>query len=76
MYSLELGYAGTLDRFGVIDREKTIVDIKTSSSANRSTRISWAVQLSAYLGLLNCPEAKRYNLWLKSDGSYQLISAA
>lgn len=75
LYSLDMGYAGTIDRYGIIDGEKTIVDIKTSSSANRATRIAWAVQLEAYLGLLGCGFAKRYNLWLKSDGSYQLISA-
>jgi hypothetical protein len=75
LYSLELGYAGTLDRFGVIDGEKTIIDIKTSSSAVRSTRIAWAVQLEAYLKLLDCGFAKRFNLWLKNDGTYQLISA-
>lgn len=75
LYSLDMGYAGTLDRYGIIDGEKTIVDIKTSSSASRATRIAWAVQLEAYLGLLGCGFAKRYNLWLKSDGNYQLISA-
>jgi hypothetical protein len=75
LYSLELGYAGTLDRFGIIDGEKAIVDIKTSSSAVRSTRIAWAVQLEAYLNLLGCGFAKRYDLWLKNNGTYQLISA-
>ena len=75
LYSLELGYAGTLDRFGIIDGEKTIVDIKTSSNVVRSSKIAWAVQLEAYLNLLDCGFAKRYNLWLKNDGTYQLISA-
>jgi hypothetical protein len=76
LYSLDLGYAGTLDRFGLIDDEEVIVDIKTSSSANRATRIAWATQLTAYLALLNRPHAKRFNLWLKPDGTYQLISAS
>jgi hypothetical protein len=76
LYSLDLGYAGTLDRFGIIDGEQTIVDIKTSASANRATRIAWATQLTAYRALLGCAEAKRYNLWLKKDGSYQLVSAS
>lgn len=75
LYSLDLGFAGTLDRFGEIDGQPVILDIKTASSVNRATRISWAVQLAGYLALLNRECDKRLNLLLKKDGTYQLIDA-
>lgn len=48
VYSYLFGFAGTLDRYGIIGRKKTIVDIKTTASANRLTKIAWATQTRGY----------------------------
>jgi hypothetical protein len=75
LYGVNQGYAGTLDRFGFIDGESVILDIKSTSSASRQMRISWAAQLSGYCGLMEFPVQKRLNLWLKPNGTYQIIDA-
>lgn len=71
----ELGFAGTLDRMGVIDRP-CIVDIKTTSNPNRATKVAWVSQLSGYRWLCNNATLERYNLLLKPDGKYTLYNAS
>ena len=68
-------YAGTLDRFGVIDGKPWLVDIKTTSQPKRPTLISWACQLEGYAMMLECDIYRRADLQLKKDGSYRLFDA-
>ena len=76
MGSSELGYAGTLDRFGVIDEEPAILDIKTSYKVDIPSLSS---QLYAYEALLKSEKpalAKTvfnlYGLQLMRTGKYRL----
>lgn len=76
-----LGFAGTLDRFGVIDNEYAILDIKTSYKVDVP---SLSAQLTAYRSLLYkeySPEKwdeilenglNLYGLQLMRDGKYRL----
>ena len=76
-----LGFAGTLDRFGVIDNEYAILDIKTSYKVDMP---SLSAQLTAYRSLLykEYSPAKwdeilenglnLYGLQLMRDGKYRL----
>ena len=72
-------FAGTLDRFGTIDRNKAIVDIKTAASADRHSKLKWQMQLSGYEELLwrneiltPLDETDYYILQLKKDATYTL----
>lgn len=65
-------YAGTLDRFGVIDGKPWLVDIKTTAQPKRPTLISWACQLEGYQRMLECYVYGRTDLQLKKDGTYKL----
>lgn len=73
--SVDLGFAGTLDRKGSIDGKPCIVDIKTPVSASRSTKISWVAQLSGYRALCGNATLERYILQLKPSGKYSLLDA-
>lgn len=76
-----LGFAGTLDRFGVIDDKWCILDIKTSYKVDIS---SLSAQLAAYMSLLYkeyTPEKwdailekglNLYGLQLMRNGKYRL----
>ncbi len=66
------GFAGTLDRKGVIDGKPCILDIKTPAAATRATKVSWAAQLSGYRYLCNGATLERFVLLLKPDGKYTL----
>ncbi len=67
-------YAGRLDRMGVIDGRKSIVDIKTISAPSTKTHISVCCQTAAYAKAIDCYEhAGRYALYLKPDGTYKLF---
>lgn len=63
-------YAGTLDRVGYIDGDRCIVDIKTSSTLQKTL---YTAQLNLYRKML--PEAvdKLYILHLKKDATYKLV---
>lgn len=75
------GFAGTLDRFGLIDGEYAILDIKTSYKVDMP---SLSAQLTAYMSLLykKYPPAKwdailekglnLYGLQLMRNGKYRL----
>ena len=73
--SAELGFAGTLDRMGVIDDKPCIVDVKTVASATRSAKVSWVAQLSGYRMLCGNATLDRYILQLKPTGKYTLYNA-
>lgn len=67
-------YAGRLDRMGLIDGWKSVVDIKTISTPSTKTHISVCCQTAAYAKAIECYEqAERYALYLKPDGTYKLF---
>jgi len=75
LYSQKYGFAGTLDRLGIIQEEEALIDIKTGVKS-----ISHGVQLAAYEQL--CKEnkltekrrLKRITVKLKENGSYSIDS--
>ena len=73
MYSSEFGYAGTIDRQGVMDGKPIILDIKSSYKVETSLVTA---QLNAYWRLANENYMDVAELWvlhLKKDGTYKLI---
>lgn len=82
MGSAEFGMAGTLDRFGIIDNEYALLDIKTSYKVDIP---SLSAQLSAYRTLLYLEKGEEkwnrmckdkdiehYGLQLMRNGKYRL----
>jgi hypothetical protein len=75
LYSRQFGFAGTVDRIGMIrDRHGkrqmilAILDIKTSAKRLNA----WGLQLSAYRIASELPLAARFALRLLGDGTYRL----
>lgn len=72
--NLELGYAGTCDRYGEVDGLKTILDIKTGSMVHGP---SVAAQIEGYWHLLHREKGFSANnyavLLLNKDGTYKYI---
>lgn len=66
VYHPTMRYAGTLDRFGRVDGDLTVVDIKSSVQLYPSV----GPQLAAYANALMHPYAKRMAVQLKADGTY------
>ena len=80
-------YAGTLDRYGIIDGKGAVVDIKTYSSLSTDALISASCQTYLYRVALVEPladlykgdayyspyDTKRYVLHLKKDGKWRLV---
>ena len=69
-------YAGTLDRFGMVDGEPTVVDIKTYASMTTDAQLSASCQTSLYKDAIESQGAfvmKRAILHLRKDGTYRLI---
>lgn len=63
-------FAGTIDRYGIIDARPTVVDIKTGTSSHKSRHIA---QLTGYDVLLGSKEGCNFAvLYLRKDGSYKL----
>ena len=71
-YEPTMGFCGTIDRAGKIDGKDAIVDIKTTSSPSTEQKIAVCCQTMAYLLGLN-RRCERYALYLRSDGSYELM---
>lgn len=73
-------YCGRVDRVGKIDGNDVILDIKTTASMDRLSKLSLLFQLYGYqkamefMGLLNAPAAG-IGLQLKKDGKYTLHRA-
>ena len=81
VYSEHHGYAGTVDRFGIIDGKKSVVDIKTVASPTKMQKFTVSSQTSAYEmaiaetyrpGETRRPD-RRYALYLGKDGDYNLV---
>ena len=66
-------YAGTIDRYGLIDGAAALLDIKTSYTIHKPL---CAAQLNLYRWLLEAqglPVDKLFILHLKKDGTYKLL---
>lgn len=73
LYHPSLRYAGTIDRYGLVDGGFVLMDIKTTYAVNRALV---RAQLSLYCMMLRArgiPVDKLMVLHLKKDGSYRLI---
>lgn len=78
-------YCGTVDRFGIVDDEMAVVDIKTYASMTTEAQMTASCQTALYAhALLNGKPGDeyhatqdgsihRYILHLKKDGKYRLI---
>lgn len=86
-YEPIMGFCGTIDRVGKIDGKDCVLDIKTTSSPSTDQKIAVCCQTAAYdYGICEqhysadnnfIPEAKkRYALYLRPDGSYDLMDCA
>jgi len=69
-------YAGTLDRFGMVDGEPTVVDIKTYASLSTDAQLAASCQTALYRDALESMGGfvmKRAILHLRKDGTYRLV---
>jgi len=72
-------FAGTVDRVGIIDGNPVVVDIKTTSSMDRASKIALCCQLAGYTILVNDNTDYDISLWncmgvqLTKDGKYNVI---
>jgi len=75
VYREDLWIAGTVDRYGLVDGEPTILDIKTTKTISGKHKIQYGAQLDFYkLMIKNAPDsAKEVILQLKEDGTYKMI---
>lgn len=77
VFSKKYGYAGTVDRIGILQRHRSIIDIKSMSSISNSHSIS--VQTAGYEQAFsemwdeNKQSFRRYALQLKGNGNYNLV---
>lgn len=62
-------YAGTPDRFCVMDGVESQIDIKTAAQSHPV----WDLQTSAYNHAAGKPSARRYTCQLRPDGTFKLI---
>ena len=67
-------YAGTLDRYGLVDGVPAIVDIKSCATVDPAHRTLYTAQLNLYRRMLpeSMPVEKLYILHLKKDAAYKL----
>ncbi len=66
VYHPVMGYAGTLDRLGLVDGLMTVLDIKSSVQLYPSV----GPQLAAYQAAADVQTVQRMGVQLKPDGSY------
>lgn len=71
-------YAGTLDRYGTVDGEPCIVDIKSTKNIGSAHRQLYTAQLNLYRQMIESflPVSKLYVIQLKEDETYKLIEIA
>lgn len=82
LYSSEGMFAGTVDRIGIIDGRRIIVDLKSTSSMDRVSKLSLACQLQGYYRLaeangidINLRDFQNsMGVQLKKDGTYSTFS--
>ena len=68
-------YAGTVDRYGTLDGEPVILDIKTTATISGLHKVCYSAQLNLYRMAVvkEKPVDKLWVLQLKKDGTYKLI---
>lgn len=68
-------YAGTLDRYGIVDGKRAIVDFKAIATVDPAHRKLYTAAQNLYRKMLpdDMPVEAIYILHLKKDGTYKLI---
>lgn len=76
-------YAGTVDRYGLVDGVPTVVDIKTYASLTTDSQLAASCQTALYRDAMDQQCGRYMTLWdrvyrailhLKKDGTYRLIN--
>lgn len=68
------GYAGTVDRYGLLGERPFVLDIKTVASPNRLTYIKVCLQTYLYSLCTDYDNPMLLALFLKKDGTYRLFN--
>ena len=72
-----IDYAGTVDRWGLVDGELAVVDIKTIASPSIEQKLSVTLQTELYAWIIDAKHGfeppRKYALYLKKDGDYTLF---
>lgn len=71
-YYSHLGYCGTIDRLAKVGGKLTVIDIKTSSSVQKSA----AIQLAAYSLFFIEERVSRMVVHLDNEGGYKILNGA
>lgn len=73
-YNHDFEFCGTVDRAGMVNGERWILDIKTTASPTKENYIATCCQTLGYALLLgwDCM-CERKILYLKKDGTYRLV---
>lgn len=66
-------YAGTLDRYGLVDGKQTLLDFKTTKTISPAHRQLYSAGQNLYRKALEEPVEQMLLLQLKEDGTYKLI---
>lgn len=73
IYNEQLGYAGTIDRYGTIDGKKVLLDIKSSS---RLQKVLYGAGQNLYRMALESKGIVVDEIWilhLQKDGTYKIV---
>lgn len=68
VYHEAFRYAGTLDRYGIVQGQTTVLDIKTAAAKSPW----WGVQTAAYARAISKTDVQRMTIQLTPDGFYKL----
>lgn len=68
------GYAGTVDRYGLLGDRWFVLDIKTVASPNRLTYVKVALQTYLYSLALGIDNPMLLALFLRKDGTYRVVN--
>lgn len=78
VYSYRYGFAGTIDRAGIIDNKESILDIKTIASPTKMNKFAVCMQTAAYAvareETYGVETKRRYALYLNKNGDYSLMN--
>lgn len=73
-------YCGTIDRYGKIDGQAAVVDLKTYASLSTDAQLAASCQTALYEDAIRSEDVdadaqniRRYILHLKKDGTYRLV---
>lgn len=69
-------YCGTIDRYGTLDGNKALLDIKTYASLTTDAQLTASCQTALYRDAIEGRGGsvdKRYILHLRKDGTYRLV---